>query len=67
MMIVVPVHQITLVEKKKRNNKTQWNECENPNKDFEPAKHLRDFSDHQVNWKILLTATNNTESGTQKT
>ena len=40
----------------KRNVETRWNERENPNKDSEPAKHLRKFLDHKFDWKILLTA-----------
>ena len=40
----------------KRNVETRWNEHENPNKDSEPAKHLRKFLDHKFDWKILLTA-----------
>ena len=43
----------------KRNVETRWNEHENPNKDSEPAKHLRKFPDHKFDWKILLTAPTN--------
>ena len=43
----------------KRNVKTRWNEHENPNKDSEPAKHLRKFPDHKFDWKILFTAPTN--------
>ena len=43
----------------KRNVETRWNEHENPNKDSEPAKHLRKFPDHKFDWKILLTASVN--------
>ena len=43
----------------KRNFETWWNEHENPNKDSEPAKHLRKFPAHKLNWKILLTAPTN--------
>ena len=45
----------------KRNVETWWNEHENPNKDSEPAKHLRDFPDHKLYWKILLMALANTK------
>ena len=45
--------------KQKINVKTWWNEHENPNKDSEPAKHLRKFPDHKFDWKILLTAPTN--------
>ena len=31
----------------KRNVETWWNEHKNPNKDSEPAKHLRKFPDHK--------------------
>ena len=43
----------------KRNVETRWNEHENTNKDSEPGKQLRDFSDHKFDWKILLTAPTN--------
>ena len=43
----------------KRNVETRWNEHENPKKDSEPAKHLRDFPDHEFDWKILLRAPTN--------
>ena len=39
----------------KRNVETWWNEHKNPNKDSEPAKHLRKFPDYKFDWKILLT------------
>ena len=43
----------------KRNVETRWNEDKSPNKDSEPAKHLREFPDHKFDWKILLTAPTN--------
>ena len=43
----------------KRNVETRRNEHENPNKDSEPAKHLRKFPDHKFDRKILLTAPTN--------
>ena len=43
----------------KRNVKTRWNEQENPNKDSEPAKHLRKFPGHKFDWKILHTVPTN--------
>ena len=43
----------------KRNVKTRWNEHENPNKNSEPAKHLREFPDHKFDCKILLTTPTN--------
>ena len=39
-----------------RNVETRWAEHENINKDFEPAKHLRDNVDHTFAWKILSAA-----------
>ena len=36
----------------KRNVETRWNKHENPNKVFEPAKHLRDFPNRKFNWEI---------------
>ena len=30
-----------------------WAEHEDPNKQSEPAKHLKNFPDHQIEWKIL--------------
>ena len=43
----------------KRNVQTRWNEHEDPRKDSEPAKHLRDFPEHKFNWKIIMTAPEN--------
>ena len=43
----------------KRSVETRWNEPENPNKDSEPATHLRKFSDHKFDWKIFLTVPTN--------
>ena len=40
----------------KRNVETRWNEHENQNKVFEPAKHLRDFPNRKFNWEILPMA-----------
>ena len=42
----------------KRNFETRRTEHENPNKDFEPAKHLPDY---KFDWKILLTAPTSTK------
>ena len=36
------------------------NEHNNPNKDSEPAKHIRQFPEHAFEWKVLSTAPNNT-------
>ena len=47
------------ISKTKRNVETCWNELENPNKDSEPAKHLRGLPDHKFNWKILVTGPTN--------
>ena len=43
----------------KRSVETRWNEPENPNKDSEPATHLRKFPDHKFDWKIFLTVPTN--------
>ena len=43
----------------KRNVERRWNEQENPNKDSEPAKHLRKFPGHKFDWKILHTVPTN--------
>ena len=42
--------------KTKRNVETRWNKDENTNKDSEPAKEFKDFSDPKFDWKILLLA-----------
>ena len=47
------------ISKTKRNVETQWNEHEYPNKDSEPTKHLKNFSDHKFNSQILPTAPTN--------
>ena len=39
------------------------NEHENPNNNFEQAKHLRDLSNHKLDWKMLLTTPTNTKLG----
>ena len=39
-----------------RNVRVRWNEHENPNKDSEPARHLRDNPNHNFNWSILCNA-----------
>ena len=41
MKILVRVHFVS--GETKRNVETRWNEHENSNKDFELAKHFRDF------------------------
>ena len=45
--------------KTKQNVETRWNKHENPNKDSEPAKHLREIPDHKFDWKIRFTAPTN--------
>ena len=37
-----------------------WAEHEDPNKQSEPAKHLKYFPDHQFEWKVLTRAPENT-------
>ena len=44
----------------KRNVETRWNEHNNPNRDSEPAKHIRAFPDHEFTWNVLMTAPINT-------
>ena len=36
-----------------RNVVLRWAEHEDPNKQSEPAKHLKYFPDHQFEWKVL--------------
>ena len=50
---------ISYVGETKRNVAIRWKEHENPNKDSEPAKHLRTYPDHFFTWKILLSAPHN--------
>ena len=47
------------ISETKRNVETRWNEHENPNKDSEPAKQLRDFPNHKFDWEILFVAPTN--------
>ena len=44
----------------KRNAETRWSEHNNPDKDSEPARHLRSNIDHVFEWKILMSAPHNT-------
>ena len=39
-----------------RNVVLRWAEHEDPNKQSEPAKHLKYFPDHQFEWKVLIRA-----------
>ena len=39
-----------------RNVVLRWAEHEDPNKQSEPAKHLKYFPDHQFEWKVLTRA-----------
>ena len=39
-----------------RNVVLRWAEQEDPNKQSEPAKHLKYFADHQFEWKMLTRA-----------
>ena len=34
----------------------RWTEQEDPNKQYEPAKYLKYFSDYQFEWKVLTRA-----------
>ena len=40
----------------KRNVETRWNEHNNPNKNSEPAKHIRHNPDHHFTRKVILNA-----------
>ena len=39
-----------------RNVVLRWAEHEDPNKQSEPARHLKYFPDHQFEWKVLTRA-----------
>ena len=49
------------IDETKRNVEERWNEHQKPNKNSEPAKHLRDFPDHKLNWKRLPTGPTNSK------
>ena len=42
-----------------RNTEKRWSEHNNPNKDSEPARHLKRNCEHIFNWKILCNAPKN--------
>ena len=46
----------TYIGETKRNVETRWNEHNNPNKNSEPAKHIRHNPDHHFTWKVILNA-----------
>ena len=39
-----------------RNTQKRWSEHNNPNKDSEPARHIKENVDHQFEWKVLSHA-----------
>ena len=39
-----------------RNVALRWAEHENSNKQLEPARYLKYFPDHQLEWKVLTRA-----------
>ena len=39
----------------------RWDEHEDPNKQLEPTKHLKYFSDNQFEWKLLTRASEHTK------
>ena len=39
-----------------RNDFLRWAEHEDPNKQSEPAIHVKSFPDHQFEWKVLTRA-----------
>ena len=50
-----------------RNVVLRWAEHEDPNKQSEPAKHLKYFPDHQFEWKVLgIERTRNPEYKREK-
>ena len=49
-----------------RNAVLRWAEYEDPNKQLEPARHLKQFSDHQFEWKGLTRAPEYTRKRKEK-
>ena len=43
----------------KRNTATRWSEHNNPTKDTQPARHLKDNLEHKFHWKIICHASKN--------
>ena len=44
----------TYVGETRRNVAVRWSEHENPSKDSEPAKHLKQYPNHKFKWQILF-------------
>ena len=42
-----------------RNTTTRWSEHNNPTKDTQPARHLKDHLEHNFHWKIICHASKN--------
>ena len=54
MKVIVCV--VKTVGESVRNVVLRWSQHEDPNKQLEPAKHLKYFPDHQFVWKVLTWA-----------
>ena len=54
MKVIVCV--VKTVGESVRNVVLRWPQHEDPNKQLEPAKHLKYFPDHQFVWKVLTWA-----------
>ena len=48
--------QVNYIGETVRNVRTRWAEHENPTKESEPARHIRDNPTHTFEWKILSSA-----------
>ena len=46
----------TYIGEIRRNAQIRWNKPEDPKKESEPAKHLRNYPGSSLSWKMLLSA-----------